>query len=75
MPRHRAQATELEKSRQFFVGINDESLSVVAMRVNGSRARIEQTKCEKVSSVGNFFLTQTFADALVIPSFDGVVVI
>ena len=34
MPRHRAQATELEKSCQFFVGSNDESLSVVAVRIN-----------------------------------------
>jgi len=34
MPRHRAQATALEKCCQFFVGSNDESLSVVAMRVS-----------------------------------------
>jgi hypothetical protein len=34
MPRHRAQATELEKCCQFFVGSNDESLSVVSVRIN-----------------------------------------
>jgi hypothetical protein len=34
MLRHRAQATELEKCCQFFVGSNDESLSVVAVRIN-----------------------------------------
>jgi len=31
MPRHRAQATELEKRRQFFIRVHNESLSVDAM--------------------------------------------
>jgi hypothetical protein len=33
MPRHRAQATELEKRRQFFIRVHNESLSVSAMCV------------------------------------------
>jgi hypothetical protein len=34
IPRHRAQATELEKCCQLFIGTHNETLSVVAVRVN-----------------------------------------
>jgi hypothetical protein len=34
IPRHRAQATELEKCCQLFIGTHNETLSVAAMRVS-----------------------------------------
>ena len=57
MPRHRAQATELEKCCQFLIGSNDESLSVVAARINDTYAtlmcsqRSEEFCCGSVASL------------------------
>jgi len=55
MPRHRAQATELEKCCQFLIGSNDESLSVVAVCIsNEDRLSVGINRCDAAPTPTGF---------------------